>query len=133
MPCVIRTIEDLRRGRTPQIGAEVTEIEATNLVRLGGDVIVADGHFSERKGLAERIARMAGTGAPIPFESGTMFHPSTPSAGKGTLAHFHPANIGASPRGDQGSQAPDRLVPLPRPHRRRQDRAGARAGHHPLR
>jgi ATP-dependent Clp protease ATP-binding subunit ClpB len=37
------------------------------------------------------------------------------------------------PRGDQGSQAPDRLVPLPRPHRRRQDRAGARAGHHPLR
>ena len=41
MPCVIRTIEDLRRGRTPQIGAEVTEIEATNLVRLGGDVIVA--------------------------------------------------------------------------------------------
>ncbi|PYN83790.1 MAG: hypothetical protein DMD87_29685 [Candidatus Rokuibacteriota bacterium] len=93
MPCVIRTIEDLRRGRTPQIGSEVTEIQATNLVRLGGDIIVTDGHFSERKGLAERITRMAGTGAPIPFESGTMFHPSTPSAGKGTLAHFHPANI----------------------------------------
>src|SRR2546428_13362090 len=116
MPCVIRTIEDLRRGRTPQIGAEVTEIEATNLVRLGGDVIVADGHFSERKGLAERIARMAGTGAPIPFESGTMFHPSTPNPGKGRPAPFHPPKIWASPPGDQGAQPPHRLVSLYRAH-----------------
>ena len=32
------------------------------------------------------------------------------------------------PRRAQGSQAPDRLVHLPRPHRRRQDRAGQGAG-----
>ena len=93
MACVIRTIEDLLPGRTPKIGSEISEIEATNLVRAGGDVIVIEGHYSERKGLAERIARMAGTGSPVPFESGSQFHPSTPSAGKGTLGHFHPSNI----------------------------------------
>jgi hypothetical protein len=93
MACAIRTIEDLRPGRTPKIGSAIHETDAINLVRLGGDVIVTDGHYSERKGLAERIARMAGTGVAIPFESGSVFHHSTPVAGKGTLAHFHPADI----------------------------------------
>ena len=35
--------------------------------------------------------------------------------------------------GLQDPEPPDRLVPLPRPHRRRQDRAGARAGRVPVR
>ena len=39
----------------------------------------------------------------------------------------------AQPRGAQGSEPADRLVHLLRPHRRRQDRAGARAGQVPVR
>src|SRR5436309_1965026 len=92
MPCVIHTIEDLLPGRTPKVGYEIPENKAIYLVRLGGDVLVAGGHYSERRGLAERIARMAGSESPIPFESGTMHHATTPRAGAGSLEHFHPTD-----------------------------------------
>jgi hypothetical protein len=92
MSCAIFTVEDLLPGRTPRVGNVIPEIDPILLVRQGGDVIVADGGYSERKGLAERIARMAGTGSPIPFESGTIRHSQTKGAGAGSLEHFHPTD-----------------------------------------
>jgi hypothetical protein len=100
MPCVIFTVEDLLPGRTPRVGNMIRESDAILLVRRGGDVIVADGGYSERKGLAERIARMAGTGLPVPFESGTIRHNQTMGAGAGSLEHFHPTD--SSGRKDGG-------------------------------
>ena len=92
MSCVIFTVEDLLPGRTPRVGNMIRETDAILLVRQGGDVIVAEGGYSERKGLAERIARMAGAGSPTPFDSGTIRHPQTKAAGAGSLEHFHPAD-----------------------------------------
>jgi hypothetical protein len=67
--------------------------EAIAHVASGGDVLVSKGRVTERKAVAERIARRAGSGSPVPFSSaGTMLHEETKSAGPGTLPHRHPVD-----------------------------------------
>lgn len=85
LSCQIRTVEHMGIDRKLRVGHSLTEAQAIQAVQGGVDVIVSGGTKRERRRLAKRIAEGAGGG-------GVMFHRATPSAGYGTLPHYHPVD-----------------------------------------
>ena len=112
---IIVIVEDLRPGRTPDVGDGLNETDAVNYVRAGGDVIVIYGRLSERRSLAERIARLAGGVQAAPFSGGTAYDDRT------TAAERRP---GMPPPEDPRSR------PRTLPHRHPVDATGQRVGGH---
>ena len=133
----LNKVAELQYGKLAGLEKELAEAEARKRRQSGGARLIKE--EVDEEDIAEVVARWTGVPVSRLMEGEVQKlahleeHLHKRVIGQDEAVTGGSRRGGSGPRGSEGSQPADRLVHLPGPDRRRQNRAGARARRVPLR